>query len=72
MRWRLTYHSILMPVLSDKILLTAYLNFFRFFPIIMVSCSSAISPFQAARGGGKIFLKGLYSGLAGNLAGVLP
>lgn len=27
---------------------------------------------QAARGGGKILLKGLYSGLAGNLAGVLP
>ncbi|XP_031253144.1 S-adenosylmethionine carrier 1, chloroplastic/mitochondrial isoform X1 [Pistacia vera] len=27
---------------------------------------------QAARGGGKIKLKGLYSGLAGNLAGVLP
>ncbi|GMH24518.1 hypothetical protein Nepgr_026361 [Nepenthes gracilis] len=27
---------------------------------------------QAARGGGKIHLKGLYSGLAGNLAGVLP
>ncbi|KAJ6996717.1 hypothetical protein NC653_013343 [Populus alba x Populus x berolinensis] len=26
----------------------------------------------AARGGGKIMLKGLYSGLAGNLAGVLP
>ncbi|MBA0864036.1 hypothetical protein Goshw_028969 [Gossypium schwendimanii] len=26
----------------------------------------------AARGGGKIVLKGLYSGLAGNLAGVLP
>ncbi|GMP80001.1 hypothetical protein CsSME_00035275 [Camellia sinensis var. sinensis] len=27
---------------------------------------------QAVRGGGKIILKGLYSGLAGNLAGVLP
>ncbi|KAL5703584.1 S-adenosylmethionine carrier 1 [Ranunculus cassubicifolius] len=27
---------------------------------------------QAVRGGGKIVLKGLYSGLAGNLAGVLP
>ncbi|XP_004288103.1 PREDICTED: S-adenosylmethionine carrier 1, chloroplastic/mitochondrial [Fragaria vesca subsp. vesca] len=27
---------------------------------------------QAARGGGKIVLKGLYSGLAGNIAGVLP
>ncbi|XWS44821.1 hypothetical protein CRYUN_Cryun15aG0081900 [Craigia yunnanensis] len=27
---------------------------------------------QAARGGAKIDLKGLYSGLAGNLAGVLP
>ncbi|CAL9001193.1 unnamed protein product [Prunus brigantina] len=27
---------------------------------------------MAARGGGKIVLKGLYSGLAGNLAGVLP
>ncbi|OVA10614.1 Mitochondrial carrier protein [Macleaya cordata] len=27
---------------------------------------------QAARGGGKILLKGLYSGLAGNIAGVLP
>lgn len=27
---------------------------------------------QAARGGGKIDLKGLYSGLGGNLAGVLP
>lgn len=27
---------------------------------------------QAARGGGKINLKGLYSGLAGNIAGVLP
>lgn len=27
---------------------------------------------QAAHGGGKIVLKGLYSGLAGNLAGVLP
>ncbi|KAF5202907.1 S-adenosylmethionine mitochondrial carrier protein [Thalictrum thalictroides] len=27
---------------------------------------------QAARGGGKIILKGLYSGLAGNIAGVLP
>ncbi|KAL6552209.1 S-adenosylmethionine carrier 1, chloroplastic/mitochondrial [Orobanche gracilis] len=27
---------------------------------------------QAVRGGGKIDLKGLYSGLAGNLAGVLP
>ncbi|GAV68973.1 Mito_carr domain-containing protein [Cephalotus follicularis] len=27
---------------------------------------------QAARGGGKIILKGLYSGLAGNLVGVLP
>lgn len=27
---------------------------------------------QAAQGGGKIILKGLYSGLAGNLAGVLP
>ncbi|KAL7104522.1 hypothetical protein ACP275_08G250700 [Erythranthe tilingii] len=27
---------------------------------------------QAARGGGKILLKGLYSGLAGNLVGVLP
>ncbi|GMN33408.1 hypothetical protein TIFTF001_004144 [Ficus carica] len=28
--------------------------------------------YQAAQGGGKIVLKGLYSGLAGNLAGVLP
>ncbi|WCJ41182.1 S-adenosylmethionine carrier 1 [Euphorbia peplus] len=27
---------------------------------------------QAVRGGGKIVLKGLYSGLAGNIAGVLP
>ncbi|KAL3737141.1 hypothetical protein ACJRO7_025979 [Eucalyptus globulus] len=27
---------------------------------------------QAAHGGGKIALRGLYSGLAGNLAGVLP
>ncbi|KAF9609947.1 hypothetical protein IFM89_019350 [Coptis chinensis] len=27
---------------------------------------------QAVRGGGKILLKGLYSGLGGNLAGVLP
>ncbi|XP_031117031.1 S-adenosylmethionine carrier 1, chloroplastic/mitochondrial [Ipomoea triloba] len=27
---------------------------------------------QAAQGGGRIALKGLYSGLAGNLAGVLP
>ncbi|XAR73264.1 hypothetical protein NMG60_11007175 [Bertholletia excelsa] len=27
---------------------------------------------QAAQGGGQIILKGLYSGLAGNLAGVLP
>ncbi|XP_068648079.1 S-adenosylmethionine carrier 1, chloroplastic/mitochondrial-like [Aristolochia californica] len=27
---------------------------------------------QAARGGGKILLNGLYSGLGGNLAGVLP
>ncbi|XP_051127141.1 S-adenosylmethionine carrier 1, chloroplastic/mitochondrial [Andrographis paniculata] len=27
---------------------------------------------QAARGGGQIILKGLYSGLSGNLAGVLP
>ncbi|XP_065867788.1 uncharacterized protein [Euphorbia lathyris] len=27
---------------------------------------------QAVRGGGKIILKGLYSRLAGNLAGVLP
>ncbi|KAF3440483.1 hypothetical protein FNV43_RR18767 [Rhamnella rubrinervis] len=27
---------------------------------------------QAAHGGGKIVLKGLYSGLAGNIAGVLP
>lgn len=27
---------------------------------------------QAARSGGKIMFKGLYSGLAGNLAGVLP
>ncbi|XP_047329144.1 S-adenosylmethionine carrier 1, chloroplastic/mitochondrial-like [Impatiens glandulifera] len=27
---------------------------------------------QAVQGGGKIVLKGLYSGLAGNLAGVLP
>ncbi|XP_058111343.1 S-adenosylmethionine carrier 1, chloroplastic/mitochondrial isoform X2 [Magnolia sinica] len=27
---------------------------------------------QAARGGGQILWKGLYSGLAGNLAGVLP
>ncbi|XVF29859.1 hypothetical protein REPUB_Repub16aG0006800 [Reevesia pubescens] len=27
---------------------------------------------QAARGGGKVILKGLYSGLGGNLAGVLP
>ncbi|XP_030952167.1 S-adenosylmethionine carrier 1, chloroplastic/mitochondrial-like isoform X3 [Quercus lobata] len=27
---------------------------------------------QAAQGGGKIILEGLYSGLAGNLAGVLP
>ncbi|XP_020965597.1 S-adenosylmethionine carrier 1, chloroplastic/mitochondrial-like [Arachis ipaensis] len=27
---------------------------------------------QVARGGGQIILKGLYSGLAGNLAGVLP
>ncbi|PIA47853.1 hypothetical protein AQUCO_01400444v1 [Aquilegia coerulea] len=27
---------------------------------------------QAARGGGQIILKGLYSGLAGNIAGVLP
>ncbi|KVH99573.1 S-adenosylmethionine carrier 1, chloroplastic/mitochondrial-like [Cynara cardunculus var. scolymus] len=27
---------------------------------------------QTVRGGGKIILKGLYSGLAGNLAGVLP
>nr|VDC98458.1 unnamed protein product [Brassica oleracea] len=27
---------------------------------------------QATRGGGKIVLKGLYSGLAGNIAGVLP
>lgn len=27
---------------------------------------------QAARGGEKLILKGLYSGLAGNLVGVLP
>lgn len=27
---------------------------------------------QVAHGGGKIILEGLYSGLAGNLAGVLP
>ncbi|KAH9331161.1 hypothetical protein KI387_003269, partial [Taxus chinensis] len=27
---------------------------------------------QAARAGGKIILKGLYSGIGGNLAGVLP
>ncbi|CAK9174148.1 unnamed protein product [Ilex paraguariensis] len=27
---------------------------------------------QAVHGGGKIDLKGLYSGLAGNLAGALP
>ncbi|KAI3465432.1 hypothetical protein Pfo_022095 [Paulownia fortunei] len=27
---------------------------------------------QAVRGGGEIILKGLYSGLAGNLAGVIP
>ncbi|KAK9023686.1 hypothetical protein V6N11_003893 [Hibiscus sabdariffa] len=27
---------------------------------------------QAARGGGKVVLKGLYSGLGGNLVGVLP
>ncbi|XP_021284626.1 S-adenosylmethionine carrier 1, chloroplastic/mitochondrial-like [Herrania umbratica] len=27
---------------------------------------------QAAHGGGKVILKGLYSGLGGNLAGVLP
>lgn len=27
---------------------------------------------QAVRGGGKIVLQGLYSGLAGNLVGVLP
>lgn len=27
---------------------------------------------QAAHGGGKIVFKGLYSGLAGNIAGVLP
>ncbi|XP_071702265.1 S-adenosylmethionine carrier 1, chloroplastic/mitochondrial-like [Rutidosis leptorrhynchoides] len=27
---------------------------------------------QAVRGGGKIILKGLYSGLGGNIAGVLP
>lgn len=26
----------------------------------------------AVHGGGKIVLRGLYSGLAGNLAGVLP
>ncbi|WMV26354.1 hypothetical protein MTR67_019739 [Solanum verrucosum] len=29
-------------------------------------------PVQVARGGGQIALKGLYSGLLGNLAGVLP
>jgi hypothetical protein len=28
--------------------------------------------FQAAHGGAKIHWKGLYSGLSGNLAGVLP
>lgn len=27
---------------------------------------------QAVRGGGQIVLKGLYAGLGGNLAGVLP
>lgn len=37
-----------------------------------VICLSSLIPFQAAHGGGKIILKGLYSGLAGNLAGVLP
>jgi len=27
---------------------------------------------QAVRGGGQIVLKGLYAGLGGNIAGVLP
>lgn len=44
----------------------------------LVSCSERVHEFlfmvlcYAVRGGGKILLKGLYSGLAGNLAGVLP
>ncbi|TYH18365.1 hypothetical protein ES288_A05G264900v1 [Gossypium darwinii] len=55
-------------------------DFFRvFFESIIagamagVVVEAALYPIDtAARGGGKVVLKGLYSGLGGNLAGVLP
>ncbi|KAG6775484.1 hypothetical protein POTOM_018940 [Populus tomentosa] len=42
------------------------------YPIDTIKTRLQAGSFFAARGGGKIMLKGLYSGLAGNLAGVLP
>ncbi|WZZ46135.1 hypothetical protein YC2023_042394 [Brassica napus] len=42
------------------------------YPIDTIKTRLQASQKKAARGGGKIVLKGLYSGLAGNIAGVLP
>ncbi|KAJ6918953.1 hypothetical protein NC651_013033 [Populus alba x Populus x berolinensis] len=42
------------------------------YPIDTIKTRLQAGSLFAARGGGKIMLKGLYSGLAGNLAGVLP
>ena len=43
----------------------------KFFPCVFPNFTIELL-LQAAHGGGKIVLKGLYSGLAGNLVGVLP
>lgn len=56
----LSRHELYLANSSEKV---SYVSFI---------CLSSLVPIQAARGGGQIILKGLYSGLAGNLAGVLP
>ncbi|KAH0915820.1 hypothetical protein HID58_030266 [Brassica napus] len=47
-------------------------NPFDFFRTLFEGFIAGGTAGVAARGGGKIVLKGLYSGLAGNIAGVLP
>ncbi|KAG8377483.1 hypothetical protein BUALT_Bualt08G0037600 [Buddleja alternifolia] len=59
--------AVLYPIDTIKTRLQAVLE-------VSFLCSKASSwgSFIAVRGGGEIILKGLYSGLAGNLVGVIP
>ncbi|KAG8377281.1 hypothetical protein BUALT_Bualt08G0013000 [Buddleja alternifolia] len=57
--------AVLYPIDTIKTRLQAGVSF-------LCSKASSWGSFIAVRGGGEIILKGLYSGLAGNLVGVIP